>query len=55
MNEDEDMKTIEIKKTTYDRMIGLKKIGESFDKVLNKLLDHYDENIEEEVNRDWVR
>jgi len=55
MNEDEDMKTIEIKKTTYDRIIGLKKIGESFDKVLNKLLDHYDENIEEEVNRDWVK
>ncbi len=55
MNEDEEMKTIEIKKATFDRINGLKKIGESFDKVLNKLLDHYDENIEQEVDRDWVR
>lgn len=55
MSEDEEMKTIEIKKTTFDRINDLKKIGESYDKVLNKLLDHYDENIEQEVDRDWVR
>lgn len=55
MSEDEETKTIEIKKTTYDRLDDLKKIDESFDKVLNKLLDHYDENIEGEVDRDWVR
>jgi len=55
MSEDEEMKTIEIKKTTFDRINDLKKIGESYDKVLNKLLDHYDENIEQEVDRDWIR
>ena len=55
MSEDEETKTIDIKKTTYDRLNALKKIDESFDKVLNKLLDHYDENIEGEVDRDWVR
>ncbi len=55
MSEDEEMKTIEIKRATFDRMNDIKKIGESFDKVLNKLLDHYDENIEQEVDRDWVR
>ena len=51
----EETKTIEIRKTTWDRLTDLKKSGESYDKVLNKLLDHYDENIEEEVDRDWVR
>ena len=55
MSGDEEMKTIEIKKTTFDRINDLKKIGESYDKVLNKLLDHYDENIEQEVDRDWIR
>jgi len=55
MSEDEEMKTVEIKKTTFDRLNDLKKIDESFDKVLNKLLDNYDEDIEGEVDRDWVR
>lgn len=55
MSEDEEIKTIEIKKTTFDRLDDLKKVDESFDKVLNKLLDNYDDNKEGEVDRDWVR
>ncbi|MFW6196591.1 MAG: DUF7557 family protein [Thermoplasmatota archaeon] len=55
MGEEEDVKTIEIRKSTWDRLNDLKKIDESIDKVLNKLLDHYDENVEGEVDRDWVR
>ncbi len=55
MSEEEYTTTIEIKKSTWNRLNDLKKVDESFDKVLNKLLDHYDENIEGEVDRDWVR
>ena len=55
MNEEEYTTTIEIKKETWSRLNDIKKIDESFDDVVNKLLDHYDEDIEQEVDRDWVR
>lgn len=55
MRDEEEMMTIEIKKTTWSRLDKLKKNGESFDEVVNKLLDHHDDDIEEEVDRDWVR
>lgn len=55
MSEKEEAKTIEIKKATWDRLDKIRKSDEPFDKVLNKLLDHYDEDLEEEVGRDWVR
>ncbi|MBS3781710.1 MAG: hypothetical protein KGY68_03785 [Candidatus Thermoplasmatota archaeon] len=55
MSEKEEARTIEIKKATWDRLDKIRKSDESFDKVLNKLLDRYDEDLEEEVDRDWVR
>jgi len=55
MSEKEELKTLEIKKETWDRIEKIRKSDESFDKVLKKLLDCYDENLEQEVDRDWVR
>jgi len=55
MGEEDNVKTIEISKSTWSRLNDIKKIDESFDDVVNKLLDHYDEDKEEELDRDWVR
>ncbi|MEF8874229.1 MAG: antitoxin VapB family protein [Candidatus Thermoplasmatota archaeon] len=52
---EEESTTIEIRKSTWTRLKQLKKVDESFDDLVNKLLDKYDEETEEEVNRDWMR
>ncbi len=55
MTEEKYTTNIEIKKETWSRLNDIKKIDESFDDVVIKLLDHYDEDKEEELDRDWVR
>ncbi len=55
MVENDEVKTIEIKKSTWKRLEELKKVDESSDDVVNKLLDQYEEEKEAEVERDWMR